>query len=132
MKCNMPRSKIAISLDEAILESLDTLVEQPPFAVVVRPFRRQWRKHSADANYMAGIVRTVLTPASFRMLKKAVQQGRSKVGDATNKERHVCGRARVGERPVSWGRRNLSHPPPQAAVAALSRWYVEPLRFTPR
>jgi len=35
------------------------------------------------------------------MLKKAVQQGRSEVRDAKSNERHVCGRARVGERPVS-------------------------------
>jgi hypothetical protein len=35
------------------------------------------------------------------MLKKAVQQDRSEVRDAKNNERHVCGRARVGERPVS-------------------------------
>ena len=31
----------------------------------------------------------------------AVQQGRSRVRDAKKHERHVCGRARVGERPVS-------------------------------
>ena len=64
----------------------------------------------------------------------AVQQGRSKVRDAKNNERHVCGRARVGERPVSdKARRILSHPPtPSCSLAALARWYVEPLRFTPR
>jgi len=28
-------------------------------------------------------------------------QGRSEVRDAKKNERHVCGRARVGERPVS-------------------------------
>ena len=39
-----------------------------------------------------------------RMRKRAVQQGRSEVRDATKKERHDCGRARVGERPVSQGR----------------------------
>ena len=36
-----------------------------------------------------------------RMIKKLAQQGRSEVGDAKNNERHVCGRARAGERPVS-------------------------------
>ena len=39
-----------------------------------------------------------------RIFKKAFQQGRSEVRDAKNNERHVCGRARVGERPVSWRR----------------------------
>jgi hypothetical protein len=38
------------------------------------------------------------------MRKKAVQPGRSGVRDATKKERHACGRVRVGERPVSQGR----------------------------
>jgi len=37
----------------------------------------------------------------LRVFKKAVQRGRSEVRDAKNNERHVCGRARVGERPVS-------------------------------
>ena len=46
-----------------------------------------------------------------RLFKKAVQQGRSEVRDAKSNERHVCGRARVGERPVSWARRILFHPP---------------------
>ncbi len=32
-----------------------------------------------------------------RLFKKAVQQGRSEVHDAKNNERHICGRARVGE-----------------------------------
>jgi hypothetical protein len=36
-----------------------------------------------------------------RIFKKAFQQGRNEVRDAKNNERHVCGRARVGERPVS-------------------------------
>ncbi|WHZ13169.1 MAG: hypothetical protein OJF52_000001 [Nitrospira sp.] len=36
-----------------------------------------------------------------RMLKKAVQQGRSEVRDAKNNERHVCGRRRDGEPAVS-------------------------------
>ena len=36
-----------------------------------------------------------------RLFRKVVQQGRSEVRDATKKERHACGRARVGERPVS-------------------------------
>jgi len=53
------------------------------------------------------------------MRKRAVQQGRSKIRDARKNERHVCGRARVGERPVSQGR-----------IVLL--WYGEPLRFTPR
>ena len=45
------------------------------------------------------------------MLKKAVQQGRSEVCDTKNNERHVCGRARVGERPVSYrARRSHFHP----------------------
>ena len=63
------------------------------------------------------------------MLKKAVQQGRSEVRDAKNNERHVCGRARVGERPVSSRRGvTLFTRPPRAAGAALSRLrYVEPL-----
>ena len=39
-----------------------------------------------------------------RMRKQAVQQGRSEVRDATKQKRHACGRARVGERPVSEGR----------------------------
>ncbi len=34
----------------------------------------------------------------------AVQQGRSEVRDAKKNECHVCGRTRVGERPVSQGR----------------------------
>ena len=38
---------------------------------------------------------------SLQMFKKAFQQGRSEVRGAKNNERHVCGRARVGERPVS-------------------------------
>ncbi len=37
----------------------------------------------------------------IRMFKKVVRQGRSEVRDAKNNERHVSGRARVGERPVS-------------------------------
>mgnify|MGYP007037352674 CR=1 FL=1 len=53
------------------------------------------------------------------MRKKAVQQGRSEVRDAKKNERHVCGRARVGERPVSLGRIVLLR-------------CGEPLRFTPR
>ncbi len=36
-----------------------------------------------------------------RMRAIAVQQGRSEVRDAKEHERHVCGRARAGERPVS-------------------------------
>ncbi len=39
---------------------------------------------------------------SLRMLKKAVQQGRSEVHGAKNNERHVCGRRRDGEPAVSW------------------------------
>jgi hypothetical protein len=42
-----------------------------------------------------------------RMVKKVVRRGRSEVREATNKEPHVCGRARVGERPVS-GLRGVS------------------------
>src|SRR5687768_7468013 len=41
---------------------------------------------------------------SLRMLKKALQQGRSEVRDAKNNERHVCGRRRDGEPAVSWRR----------------------------
>ena len=36
-----------------------------------------------------------------RMVKKAVQQGRSEVHGAKNNERHVCGRRRDGEAAVS-------------------------------
>ena len=36
-----------------------------------------------------------------RMLKKAVQQGRSEVHGAKHNERHVCGRRRDGEAAVS-------------------------------
>ena len=38
-----------------------------------------------------------------RMFKKAVQRGRSKVRDAKNNERHVCGRRRGGEPAVPEG-----------------------------
>jgi hypothetical protein len=64
----MPRSIIAISLDESTLERLDTLVKQPAFPSRSQSIRRQWRKHTADVNNMAGIS-SVLTPESFRMLK---------------------------------------------------------------
>ncbi len=54
------------------------------------------------------------------MRKKTVQQGRrSEVCDAKNNERHVCGRSRVGERPVS-----------EKLTVLLP--YGEPLRFTTR
>ena len=61
------------------------------------------------------------------MFKKTLQQGRSEAHGAMKKERHVCARRRDGEPAVSWARRNLFHPPPRAALAALSRWYAEPL-----
>ncbi len=56
------------------------------------------------------------------MLKKAVRQGRSEVRDAKNNERHVCGRARDGERPVSEKARRIpSHPAhPELRLAALA------------
>ncbi len=66
------------------------------------------------------------------LFRKAVQQGRSKVRDAKNNERHVCGRARAGERLVS-SRRSatiLTRSPRAARAArpALPRVpYVEPL-----
>ena len=44
-------------------------------------------------------------PRSAETLRSTV--GRNEVGDAKNNERHVCGRARVGERPVSEARRTL-------------------------
>ncbi len=40
-------------------------------------------------------------PMYYRMFKRDIQRGRSEVRDVTNKEPHVCGRARDGERPVS-------------------------------
>jgi hypothetical protein len=39
-------------------------------------------------------------PAPARQDAPFPGQGRSEVRDAKNNERHVCGRARVGERPV--------------------------------
>ena len=48
-----------------------------------------------------------------------MRQGRSEVRDATKQKRHACGRARVGERPVS-----------QGAIVLLR--YGEPLRGTMR
>ncbi len=35
------------------------------------------------------------------MLKKIANEAADEVRDAKNNERHVCGRARVGEHPVS-------------------------------
>jgi len=40
-------------------------------------------------------------PTHYRMFKLDIQRGRSEVREATNKEPHVCGRARDGEHPVS-------------------------------
>ena len=58
-----------------------------------------------------------------RMLKMAAQQGRGEVRDAKNNERHVFGRARVGERPVYWPRRSPSHPPtPSCQDSLFSEW----------
>jgi hypothetical protein len=59
------------------------------------------------------------------MFKKFVSEAR----DAKKNERHVCGRARVGERPVSWrSRRNPSHwPTHRLSEQAFSQLYVEPL-----
>jgi len=56
------------------------------------------------------------------MFKKAFRQGRSEVRDAKNNERQVCGRARVGVRPVSSRRIvTILTRPPRAAKAALTR-----------
>jgi hypothetical protein len=51
-------------------------------------------------------------PAPARQDAPFRGRGRSEVRDAKNNERHVCGRARVGERPVSL-RRSVYylHPP---------------------
>ena len=43
----------------------------------------------------------VLSSASHEDGQNGVEQGRSEVRDAKNNERHVCGRARAGKRPVS-------------------------------
>ena len=65
---------------------------------------------------------------NFRMLKKAVQQGRSEVRDAKNNERHVCGRARVGERPMFYSEAYAVSPiRPELLLAALTRSFVESL-----
>ncbi len=48
-----------------------------------------------------------------------------KVRDAKNNERHVCGRAQVGERPVSWSRRNPFSP----AYSELPGRSALPLRY---
>jgi hypothetical protein len=42
-----------------------------------------------------------LASTQRRGSKKTVRQGRSEVRDAKKNERHVCGQARMGERPVS-------------------------------
>ena len=47
------------------------------------------------------IVLLDIAVALGRRLKKVVQRGRIEVHDATNKERHACGRRRVGEPAVS-------------------------------
>jgi len=54
-----------------------------------------------------------------RMVKQTVLRGCSEVRDAKKNERHVCGRARVGERRCLRG-------------STYSEPYVEPLRFTTR
>src|SRR5690606_8427643 len=68
---------------------------------------------------VAGPDETRFTRAHTGYAKGAVQHGRSKVREAKKNERHVCGRARVGERPVSQRRIVLAP-------------YGEPLRFTSR
>ncbi len=68
-------------------------------------------------------------PAPTRQDASFTEQGRSEVRDAKKNERHVCGRARPGERPVSSGRGvSLSHPAhPELRLAALPRWYLKAL-----
>src|SRR5687768_9982009 len=70
-------------------------------------------------------------PARPRRVKDAPcpRQGRSEVRDAKKNERHVCGRARAGERPVSQRRIVHSCPPtPSLPRQALVPWpYGEPL-----
>ncbi|BCA55986.1 hypothetical protein W02_31260 [Nitrospira sp. KM1] len=63
------------------------------------------------------------------MFKKAFRQGRSEVRDAKNNERHGCGRARVGERPVSWRRivSFLTRPPTDCGNSHFPWPYAEPL-----
>ncbi len=53
-------------------------------------------------NYLSMLLNTMSADLGLedpigRMLKKAVQQGRSEVRDAMNKERQVCTRLRDGE-----------------------------------
>jgi hypothetical protein len=64
-------------------------------------------------------------PARPRRVKDAPcpRQGRSEVRDAKKNERHVCGRARAGERPVSQRRIVHSYPPtPSLPRLALVPW----------
>jgi hypothetical protein len=66
------------------------------------------RRRRHEWNHLAGCRKIASAPQAVdgqqvwikhpaRMLKKAVQQGRSEAHDATNKEHHVCARRRVGE-----------------------------------
>jgi len=59
----------------------------------------------------------------------AVQRGRSKVRDAKNNERHVCGRRRGSEPAVLEGEAYTFHPPaPSLPRQALFPWrYAESL-----
>ena len=49
----------------------------------------------------AAYLNSSLSNDRARAVQKELQQGRNEVRDAKNNERHVCGRARVGQRPVS-------------------------------
>jgi hypothetical protein len=78
-----------------------------------------------------GVVSEITDAISIprRLFRKAVQQGRSEVRDAKNNERHVCGRARVGESPVS-SRRSvtvLTRPPTDCGNSRFPGPYVEPI-----
>ena len=65
----------------------------------------------------------------YRMFKKPVQRGRSKVHGAMKKERQACARRRVGEPAVLEGEAysfSPTHPEP-ADAGSFPSWYVEPL-----
>ena len=51
-----------------------------------------------------------------RMLKKAVQQGRSEFGGGKNHERQVCGRGEEVSRPCLGPKRHILTRPPQACL----------------
>ena len=69
------------------------------------PLRTRGSDHVAGLQEYSGLERP------HRMLKKAVQQGRSEVRDAKNNERHVCGRRRGSEPAVSWAEASGAYPP---------------------